>query len=46
MSNYNSNKKNSFNSESYSPKNINEHGKKSPFEDEKIRIIGTRPAIS
>ena len=45
MSNYNDKKK-SFNSESYSYKNINEHRNKSPVEDEEIRIIGTNPAIS
>ena len=38
--------KNGFNSVLYSSKNINEHGKKSTFEDEYIRIIGTRPEIS
>ena len=35
-----------FNSASYSFKNITEHRKKSPFEDEYIKIIGTRPEIS
>ena len=35
-----------FKSASYSSKNKNYHEKKSPFEDEEIRIIGTRPAIS
>ena len=36
----------SLNSASYSYKNINEHGKKLPVEDEYIRFIGARPAIS
>ena len=36
----------SFNSASYSSKNINEHGNKSPVEDEQIIIVGTTPEIS
>ena len=36
----------SFNSASYSPKNINVDGNKSPVEDEEIIIIGTTPEIS
>ena len=36
----------SFNSASYSPKNINVDGNKSPVEDEEIIIIGTTPVIS
>ena len=38
--------KSAFNSASYSYKNIHEHGKKLPFEDEEIRIIGNRPETS
>ena len=45
VSNYNNNKKSSFNGASYSSKNIYEHGNKSPVEGEEIRIIGTVPEI-
>ena len=46
MSNCNNNNKNSVNSASSSSKNINEHGNKSPVEDEEIGIIGITPEIS
>ena len=35
-----------INNASYSYKNIIQHGKKSPVQDEEIKIIGIRPAIS
>ena len=46
ITNYNDNNRIGFNSASYYSKNITEHGKKSLFEDEEIKIIGTRQSIS
>ena len=46
MSNYNENKIYGFNNAPYSSKNITQHGKKLPVEDDDIKIIDLRPAIS
>ena len=46
MSNYNDDKKYGFNNKSYSSKNITQHGKKLPVQDEEVKIIGIKPEIS
>ena len=46
MSNYNDNKKYGFNDASYSSKKSTNYGKKSPVDNDKIKIVGTRPVIS
>ena len=44
--NNNNNNKSEFTSASSYFKKINENGKSAPIEDEEIKIISTRPAIS
>ena len=46
MSNINNDKKYGFKNASYFSKNITQHGRKLPVEDEDIDIIGTRTAIN